>query len=111
MEERMCVVCHDKPALFRCIQCHKPVCDDCAFKTEHGAFCGRPCAGAYRDFQQAQGRRGRVKSGGGLLKTLVVLIILAAIAVFAAIKLGIIKKDDIEQARQKVTDTVRNVTE
>ena len=109
--EQMCVVCHDRPAAFRCIQCHKPVCDDCAFKTENGAFCSRQCAGAYREFQQAQGRKAGGKKSGGLLKTLVVLIVLAAIAVFALVQLGVFSKEDIDRARQTVTDTVREATD
>ena len=78
--ERQCVVCHDKVATFRCIQCHKPVCSDCAFKTESGAFCGRNCATNYREFMRAKGPK--AKSGGGLLKPLIGLIIIAAIAYF-----------------------------
>ncbi|MHC4592548.1 MAG: hypothetical protein ACYS8L_07640 [Planctomycetota bacterium] len=85
--ERSCVVCHDKPFQFRCIQCHKPVCDDCAFKTEHGAFCGRECAAAYRDFQKSYAGK-RKKSSGSLLKVVVVLIILVVAALAAAYLLG-----------------------
>ncbi len=87
--ERKCVVCHDRPLSFRCIQCHKPVCDDCAFKIEHGAFCSRECAVMYRDFKQSQRRPARRRSRA-LLKALVVLVIIAAIAVVAARKLGLI---------------------
>jgi hypothetical protein len=79
--ESKCVVCHDKPAAFRCIQCHKPACADCAFKTENGAFCGRECATNYRDFARAQARAPKGK--GGLLKPLIGLIIIAAIVIVA----------------------------
>jgi len=88
--DRKCVVCHDRPATFRCIQCHKPVCDDCAFKTENGAFCGRECATNYREFMRAQAST--AKRSGGLVKPLIGLIILAAIvaAVLYARKQGML---------------------
>ena len=76
--DRQCVVCHEKAAAFRCIQCHKPTCSDCAFKTEHGAFCSRECAANYREFARAQGRAPTAR--GGLLRPLIGLIIIIAIA-------------------------------
>ena len=79
--DRQCVVCHNREAVFRCIQCHKPICDDCAFKTEHGAFCSRQCADSYRDFMRAQPRV--VRRSSGLLRELVVFLIIAAVAYFA----------------------------
>ncbi|MFO7958497.1 MAG: hypothetical protein R6X33_15520 [Candidatus Brocadiia bacterium] len=85
-----CVVCHDRPMAVRCIQCHKPVCDECAFKTEHGAFCSRECAASYRDYKQAQARKSSA-GGGSLLKVLVVLIVIAAIAA-AAWHFGLLDK-------------------
>lgn len=75
--DRQCVVCHQKVATFRCIQCHKPTCSDCAFKTEHGAFCSRECATNYREFMRAQARA--PKRSGGLAKFLIGLIIIALI--------------------------------
>ena len=82
--EHMCVVCHDEPAAFRCKQCHKPVCDECAFKDENGAFCRRECAANYRSFKQHKALT-RPAKAGSLLKTIVILIVLAAaaVAVFA----------------------------
>jgi len=85
--EKQCVVCHLRPSMFRCIQCHKPVCDECAFKTENGVFCGRNCATAYRDFRRAQAADAR-KAPGGLLKKLALLILLAAAAAVAAYVMG-----------------------
>jgi hypothetical protein len=81
-----CVVCHDKPMRFRCIQCHKPVCDDCSFKTEHGAFCSRECAAAYRDYKLAQAESSG--KGSGALKAVLGLVLLAAIAAAIAWKMG-----------------------
>jgi hypothetical protein len=84
-----CVVCHDRPQQFRCIQCHKPVCNECAFKTEHGVFCGRDCAGAYREYQRAAGP---VRRSGGGLKTLVILILIAAAAAVLAWRLNLLAR-------------------
>ena len=86
--EAKCVACHDRPAVIRCIQCHKPVCDECSFKDENGAFCSRRCAANYRSWRQAQASAASRKSGG-LLKVIIVLLILAAVAL-AAWKLGLL---------------------
>jgi hypothetical protein len=80
--EKKCGVCHEQPAAFRCPQCHKPVCDSCAFKTEFGAFCGRQCEAAYREFVQTR-RPEPPKPRRSLLKPvvvglLVIIILLAA---------------------------------
>ena len=85
--EQNCVVCHLRESRFRCIQCHKPVCDECAFKTENGVFCGRNCAAAYRDFKQSQSARGR-RASGGLVRKLLILIIIVAAAAAVAYKMG-----------------------
>ena len=87
--DRNCVVCHDKQASFRCIQCHKPVCNDCAIKTDDGAFCSRKCANDYREFRRAYAKEEKKK--GGLLKLIVVLIILAAL-VYGAHHFGLLSK-------------------
>jgi len=88
--ESICVVCHDRPAAFRCIQCHKPVCDDCAFKDDNGAFCSRECAANYRSFKRAQAASAP-RRRGSLLKVLLVLLILAAIAAAVAWRLGFLE--------------------
>ncbi len=88
--ESKCVVCHDKPARFRCIQCHKPVCDDCSFKTEHGAFCGRDCASQYREWRKSQPKATR--GARGALRKLIILIIILAIAAFVAHQMGLLEK-------------------
>lgn len=85
--ERKCVVCHDRPLRFRCLQCHKPVCDECSFKTEHGAFCSRECANAYRDFKRSQAPEAR-RPSRRVLKLVALLIALAAVALAAAYFLG-----------------------
>ena len=106
--EHTCVVCHDQPAAFRCKQCHKPVCDECAFKDENGAFCRRECAANYRSFKQAQART-RPAKAGSLLKTIVILVLLAAVAV-AVFAYGAKKGWFGQEARERVNDTQRRLT-
>lgn len=76
--ERKCVVCHDREFAVRCIQCHKPVCSECAFTTEHGSFCSRNCAASYRDYMKSRPQAGRGRSP--VAKLLLVAIVLAALA-------------------------------
>jgi len=93
--ESKCVVCHERPARHRCIQCHKPVCDECAFKTENGVFCGRECSGQYREFKKAN--VGSRKSGGlGRKLFILLIVIIATIAV--AWKMDLINWDTLGNA-------------
>ena len=89
--EAKCVVCHTRPAAFRCIQCHKPVCDECAFKDDNGAFCCRECAASYRAFKHAQARapveQGAKRGGRGIL----ILVLILALAAFAAWRLKLLR--------------------
>lgn len=76
-----CVVCHENEADHRCIQCHKPVCDEHAFKDDQGVFCSRDCAAAHRSYQDADSRsRGSSK---GRRIVLLIVVILAALACLA----------------------------
>ncbi len=77
-----CAVCHDQVMEFRCKQCHKPVCDECAFKIEHGAFCSRECAHTYRDFKGDQKPEPPKRRPTGLVVA-VLLVVLAALAILA----------------------------
>ncbi len=77
-----CAVCHDQVMEFRCKQCHKPVCDDCAFKIEHGAFCSRECAHTYRDFKGDQKPEPRKRRRTSIV-LVAVLLVLAALAILA----------------------------
>lgn len=77
--DQKCVVCHDNAASFRCIQCHKPVCDECSFKTEHGAFCSRGCAATYRDYMKSKAEEEGPRRPG-VVKVLLGIILLAALA-------------------------------
>jgi len=78
-----CVVCHDRPMKFRCMQCHKTVCEQCAFRIEEGAFCSRECSDAYSDRRHAE-PAGASRRGGGLRSVVKLLIGLIVLAVLAA---------------------------
>jgi len=90
MSERMCVVCHEKPGRFQCRQCHRLVCDECAFKVTDGAFCGRDCAAKFVAFKKHHAaaeaaRGGSVMRAFKLLVSLVLLTIIAgAVYVYGA---------------------------
>lgn len=77
-----CVVCNERDATLRCRQCHKWVCDSCAFKNEDGAFCERECATKYRDFQKAQPDEEEEERGliARLVRKIVVLLIVVVLA-------------------------------
>jgi hypothetical protein len=85
MANSVCGVCHEKEVDHRCIQCHKPVCDDDAFKDDQGIFCGRECSAQYRSYDQADARVARARSHG-LGNILIVLVIIAAIVYLARLK-------------------------
>ena len=106
--EHTCVVCHNQPAAFRCKQCHKPMCDECAFKDDNGAFCSRECAANYRSFKQAPPLEPRGKAGS-LLKTVVILVLLAAVAV-AVFAYGAKKGWFGPEAKEAVDNTQRRIT-
>jgi hypothetical protein len=105
-----CVVCHDRPADHRCRQCHKLVCDECAFKDDNGVFCCRDCAAAFRSYKQAAERVRPAGTGAAqkLVNLTVTLVLLAVIA--AAVYVYGAKKGWFgEQAREKVVEIQRNL--
>jgi len=106
--DAICVICHDRPASFRCLECHKPVCDECAFKAAEGAFCSRNCATRYRDFKMSQAPAARGRSGS-LLKTLILLIALAAVALGIAWWKGWLPESWKARVEQKATQLKEKV--
>ncbi len=104
-----CVVCHKNEATTRCRQCHKWVCDSCAFKDDNGAFCSRGCSTKYRDFQKSQASDAE-QTGKGLMswmirKIVVVLLLVllaAALYVYGAQKgwFGEQEKSRVEKGRE-----------
>ena len=102
--EKMCVVCHNREMAFRCIQCHKPVCDECAFKDDNGGFCSRECAAKYRAYREASTRLEVARPKGSLAKSLIILLILVGVILFAAWKLGLLSKSARERP---LTETVK----
>ena len=79
-----CIKCHDNLFRYRCRQCRKPVCEECAFQTEHGTFCSHRCAARFRDFTSKQvADRGRGE-GPSLVRTVLVLILVGLIVLAVA---------------------------
>jgi predicted amidophosphoribosyltransferase len=77
-----CANCHDNLFKYRCKQCRKPVCEDCAFKTEHGTFCSHRCAARYRDFMSKETADKGKAEGSSVIGKLFMLL-LAGLAVVA----------------------------
>jgi hypothetical protein len=99
----MCVVCHEKEATLRCRQCGKAICSSCSHKDANGAFCSRGCGAQYREYLGSRDTRVKLKKGGmPLLVKLIGAVVVLAIVVFALIKLGIIKREDVEKAGEAV---------
>ena len=86
--EKNCVVCHLRPSLFRCIQCHKPVCDDDSFKDDQGVFCSRNCAAAHRSFKQSSGGSQAKSGGAGRMLLIIVVLVVIILGAMYAMKLG-----------------------
>jgi hypothetical protein len=109
MPEKTCVVCHQNEAAHRCIQCHKPVCDDCAFKDAYGVFCSRECSANNQAYRQEQAREaGKSGAFGGLVKAVLVILLLAVIA-GAGYLYGAKKGWFGEEAKEKVIEGQREI--
>lgn len=106
MPAQLCVICNKNPVQNRCMQCHKAICNACAFKTENGAFCSRKCAATYKDFKEqrtAPARRPRSSLGHKFVVLVCLLIAAAVVAWFM---------DWIpESTKDKVKDTATSITE
>jgi len=86
MRASTCVVCHEKEAAHRCVQCHKPVCDDCAFKDDQGVFCSRECSAARRSYDQANQRASRAKGSRSVVVAVAVIALVIALLCLAYVK-------------------------
>ncbi|MFP4176867.1 MAG: hypothetical protein ACOCR1_05050 [Planctomycetota bacterium] len=115
MVEAQCVVCHNNKADFRCIECHKPVCDECAFKDTNGVFCTRDCAAKYDSYRKHQPAESTKGSGvmSGLIRKIAFLIVLALAAmgvyVYGALQgwFGEEKQEKMEQQMEEVEEKQR----
>ena len=95
-----CQLCNDRQATLKCKQCGKEICNPCAHKGAHGAFCGLNCAQAFSEHvgqQEAAAAGAPVKKGGGLFVKIIVLIVIAAAVIVVLMKLGILKTEDVEK--------------
>ncbi len=45
-----CIFHPDRPAVARCFQCHKPLCQECRVIEATRVFCSSKCASRYRTF-------------------------------------------------------------
>ena len=86
ISDSVCLNHPDTPAVTRCATCGKPVCEICVVRKNGADYCSQVCAS---NAEKSAGRvnsvlesRKRANSRNGI-RTLIVLIILAAIAALA----------------------------
>ena len=63
-----CINHPGRPADNRCIQCHKPLCDDCVIHDEGDAFCSKKCLSRYRTFHRSYEEAAAKLDVGALLR-------------------------------------------
>jgi len=89
--ERKCFYHPNRDATSRCYQCHKPLCTECIYETADGKFCSKLCAEKHQNykaaFSETKNRVQKVTPHGGLLKSIIALVILIAV-VIAIVKIG-----------------------
>ena len=74
-----CMVHHDRTAVARCAQCHKPACQECVVSTAEGKFCSRDCAAKYESYQKRNRQFKKPARGAAqLVKAVVWLVIIVA---------------------------------
>lgn len=56
-----CMEHHDRPAVARCANCHRPVCSSCVVSTADGKFCSHTCAQKTTDYRT---RAKKIKAPG-----------------------------------------------
>ena len=83
-----CIHHPDREATTRCKQCHKPLCKECRVVSAEGVFCSESCRKELVAFQERTKNIEQRKFIGkrgipGLIKLLIFLGIIAAIAHFA----------------------------
>lgn len=74
-----------RPADNRCIQCHKPLCDDCVIRDEGDSFCSKKCTSRYRTFHRAyEADRAKTPVGTiiGRIGTVVLLVLVVAALIY-----------------------------
>ncbi len=89
MAKDLCINHTSTPAVTRCFSCHKPLCGQCIIREGTGNFCSSACAVNYAKFSHLSGPSGpgiftKIKNG---IVTIIFLVLLAGIGVFAGAKL------------------------
>ncbi len=88
-----CVTHTDKESLGRCVQCHRPYCEECLVSTERGSFCSLECKGRYHDFREREGQLPPLKRPW-VRRLIIKLVVAGVLAVGAYLAYGyFIKKD------------------
>ena len=89
--DRKCFYHPNRDATISCYQCHKALCAECIYKAANGKFCSKLCSEKHQNykaaFSETKDRVQKVAAHGGLLKSVVALIILIVV-VIAVLKIG-----------------------
>ncbi|HOX40389.1 MAG TPA: B-box zinc finger protein [Candidatus Brocadiia bacterium] len=107
-----CINHPNKPAMTRCIQCHKPVCDECTVSGFYGSFCSNACQQKYKDYAQrkeAMEQQAQAHKGSGLLGKLIVLAVVIVGCVLAW-KL-LLTPEKQKELKDRVSETAAEVKE
>lgn len=87
------------PAAARCTSCMKPVCQECVVSVNSDSFCSETCAENHIR-TSANISRFKNKQKSGVMKKVIILAIIAAIAWFAWTKKDAIQEKIDEQKEQ-----------
>jgi hypothetical protein len=79
MGGKHCAVHENQPSVSSCKQCGKDLCKSCVMVTPAGTFCSSECSVLHRELK-SQGGPAKRTSGGGAMKFVLFLLLLAAAA-------------------------------
>ena len=83
--QEICFNHTERPAVGRCRQCHRPLCDECAKGFPEGRFCSFACVEKHKDFAK-RNVPAQPKTPSKLLTKFIFLLIILAAVVFVGAK-------------------------
>ncbi|MCM8530489.1 MAG: hypothetical protein NE330_04945 [Lentisphaeraceae bacterium] len=102
IEGKVCLNHTNIPAVARCTSCMKPVCQECVVNVNSDNFCSDTCAENHIR-TSADINRFKSKQKSGVMKKVIILAILAALAWF-----GWTKKEEIKQKIDEKKEELKN---
>jgi len=108
--DALCSFCNDRKAEFKCRRCRSPICDECAFKIDLGAFCSRKCANDFREFHRAKARANQGPRIS-ITRLIFALIVAGTVAVLVAWWQGWLPRSWTSQLQQGVQGVQKELEE